>query len=84
MKAPAATVCADVIVVFGRLSEARLSHDAATAEADKDNTANTDDTNVTASRLLMIEFSTYALLALDESLLVLLLQLGFEVSRESA
>ena len=32
IKAPAATVFADVIVVFGNLREARLSHDAADAD----------------------------------------------------
>jgi hypothetical protein len=33
IKAPAATVFADVIVVFGNLREVRLSHDAADADA---------------------------------------------------
>jgi hypothetical protein len=33
VKAPAATVFADVIVVFGNLREARLSHDTADADA---------------------------------------------------
>ena len=40
IKAPAATVFADVIVVFGNLREARLSHDAADADVAATRTQN--------------------------------------------